>query len=149
MLEEVGKIIIMALGFGGFLLANYILDTKKTSKPLVCPLEGSCETVLQSEYSKILGIPVEILGVLYYGFITLFYFLLSFFPSVLPEQLYLIVVALTACAFLFSIYLTVVQSILIKHWCTWCLVSAFICSIIFILAIYIANTEIIELLRFA
>lgn len=142
-----GQIIIALLGFSGFLLANYIYDTKKSSSPLVCPLEGSCETVIYSDYSKILGIPVEILGTIYYGIITLSYFLFAFSPASMPEMSWYLILGLSLVAFLFSIYLTAVQAFLLKHWCTWCLISAGISTIIFIISYYLSSTRVLELMQ--
>lgn len=141
------EIVVALLGFSGFLLANYIRDTKKTSVPLVCPLEGSCETVVHSKYSNFLGIPVEMIGILYYGLITLVYFLLAFSPDILPDIFSYIIIGLSITAFLFSLYLTAIQSILLKHWCTWCLISAGICTAIFLLTSYISSSKILELIQ--
>jgi len=142
----IAEIIVSLLGFSGFLLANYIRDTKKNAAPLVCPLEGSCETVIYSKYSKIMNVPVELLGIFYYGLVTLSYFLFAFFPHVMPETVVYIVLALTLCAFLFSVYLTAIQAILLKHWCTWCLISAGICTVIFIIVFYFSSEKILEIL---
>ena len=43
--------------------------------------------------------------------------------------------ALTTAAFLFSLYLTFIQGFVLREWCEWCLVSAFLCAAIFILAL--------------
>ncbi len=143
----IAEVIVALLGFSGFLLANYIRDTKKNATPLVCPLEGSCETVIYSKYSKIMNVPVELLGVIYYGFITLVYFLFAFFPNVIPEEFSYVTLGLTVAAFLFSIYLTAVQSLLLKHWCTWCLISAGICTTIFLIVFYFSNEKILEIVQ--
>ncbi|HEY4490255.1 MAG TPA: vitamin K epoxide reductase family protein [Candidatus Paceibacterota bacterium] len=143
----IAQIIIVLLGFSGFLLANYIHDTKRTSTPLVCPLEGNCETVIHSDYSKFLGIPVEVLGVLYYSVITLAYFLFAFFPSSMPEVSLYFTLILSLIAILFSIYLTAIQAFILKHWCTWCLISAGISSVIFIISYYISSAKILELVQ--
>jgi uncharacterized membrane protein len=141
------EILIALLGFCGFLLANYIRDTKKGATPLVCPLEGSCETVIHSDYSKFLGIPVELIGIFYYGLVTLSYFLFAFFPTIMPSLTSYIILGITTVAFVFSLYLTAVQSLLIKHWCTWCLISAGICTVIFIIATYASSSRVLELIQ--
>jgi uncharacterized membrane protein len=125
-------LIIALLGLGGFYLAYYISHHKKRAT-LVCPLNGSCDTVVTSSYSKLFGIPVEILGMAYYGLIAISYGTLFFVPNEAPSILPPLAMALTAIAFCFSIYLTAVQALVLKHWCTWCLFSAGICTAIFVL----------------
>ena len=140
------ELFITIFAIAGFSLAYYIFRTKRTA-PLICPLEGSCEQVVTSRYSKFFGIPVEILGMAYYGSVALLYGSSLFFPSVLPGIASSIALALTVSAFLFSMYLTGIQAFVVKHWCTWCLFSAGICTIIFTLALYIANTKTLDILR--
>jgi uncharacterized membrane protein len=142
----VAKILIILFSFGGFGLAGYIRYTKKKAAPLVCPLEGSCDTVVHSDYSKIFGIPVELLGMAYYLLIALLYLAFSLFPFAVPAFLSYAVLGVTVSAFLFSLYLTAVQAFILKHWCTWCLISATICTAIFLLALYVADTKVLDLL---
>ena len=126
--------IIIFLAFAGFLIARYIRHHKKNVKEaLVCPLKANCDTVIHSDYSRFLGIPLEVLGMIYYGLLALSYGLLIVFPSFgIPLIVSGLMVA-SICAFLFSIYLTIVQAFVIKNWCTWCIISATICAAIFLI----------------
>ncbi len=139
---------ILALTFSaaGFTIAAYIHATKKADIPLVCPLEGSCERVVHSDYSKIFGLNVEILGMIYYSFIFVFYAFFVLLPSQMPYFGPYLIVGVCLCGFLFSMYLTSIQMFVIKHWCTWCLFSALMCTVIFILTLFIANTKVLDLL---
>src|SRR3989344_4608754 len=123
--------IIIFLAFIGFLIATYIRHHKKNVKEaLICPLKANCDTVIHSDYSRFLGIPLEVLGMIYYGLLALSYGLLIVFPSFgIPLIVSGLMVA-SICAFLFSIYLTIVQAFVIKNWCTWCIISATICAAI-------------------
>lgn len=127
------RIAIALLGLAGFFVAKHIHGEKKAKRPLVCPMHFECDAVVHSDYSKILGVPVEILGMIYYACVFGGYVLLSFMPVALPPALNLILVLVSIGAFLFSVYLTVVQSFVLKKFCSWCLVSACICVLIFIL----------------
>lgn len=128
-------VIIIFLGFGGFLIASYIRHHKKNvQEALICPLKANCDSVIHSDYSKFLGIPVENLGVTYYVFVAIGYGLLIIFPNL---ELPLVASGLmfaTVCAFAFSVYLTLIQAFALRNWCTWCLISAGICVAIFALA---------------
>ena len=64
-------LIVMALG--GFFLAIFIFTSKRKAKPIACPMDGHCDVVVRSEFSKFSGIPIEILGILYYATIVLAY----------------------------------------------------------------------------
>ena len=68
---------IIFFAFFGFLLAYY-LHHKKVEKAevFVCPLRGSCSEVIESRYSKFFGVPVELLGMIYYAVIAVGYGLL-------------------------------------------------------------------------
>lgn len=68
------KLAIFALGVCGFLVARHIYKHKKPNQtPLVCPLKFDCDTVVHSDYSKVFGIPVEILGMIYYALLSVAY----------------------------------------------------------------------------
>jgi len=115
----------------GFFLSLYIRNKKAGKQTLVCPLRASCDDVIHSEYSRFFGVPVELMGLVYYALVALVYVGLQFQPGLIPDQAILWVLGLTATALLFSLYLTVIQAIVLKQWCSWCLVSAGLCAAIF------------------
>ncbi len=137
---------LFALGFAGFLVARHIYEEKKAERPLVCPIKFDCNTVVHSDYSLFLGVKVEILGMLYYAFVTLSYLLFLFAPNTLPNVLLGMMVVFSLVGFLFSIYLVFIQIFVIKKMCSWCIVSAFICILIFSLTILSYNfVDIVQL----
>lgn len=124
------------LGLSGFLLAWHILKSKnRPHQPLVCPLSGQCATVVHSSYSKLVGLPLEIWGLGYYGLVTASYGVKLIKPDTLDQDFSLLIILLSTIAFLFSLYLTFIQMYRLHAWCTWCLCSAFLCSLIFALTI--------------
>src|SRR3989338_4934394 len=127
-------VLIIFLAFVGFLIARYIRHHKKNvQEALICPLKANCDTVIHSDYSVILGIPLEILGMTYYGLLAISYGLLIILPIFGQPLIVSGLLLATVCAFAFSIYLTLVQAFVIKNWCTWCLISATICATIFVI----------------
>jgi uncharacterized membrane protein len=124
-------ILLISYAFGGFLIAYYIHNKKKTGAPLVCPLRAKCHVVIHSEYSKFLNIPIEWMGMGYYLMLALAYLLLFLFPSLGHPTVFFALVFMTTCAFTFSLYLTCVQIFAIKQFCSWCLLSALLCFMIF------------------
>lgn len=117
----------------GCLISVHIYREKKKDVPMVCPLNFHCDTVVYSKYSKFFGIPVEVIGICYYAVVAISYTLFLFWPSVVNPVFTLVVLFATISAFLFSIYLTFVQVFRIKELCSWCLTSASICTVIFLL----------------
>jgi len=136
------NITIALLALAGFILAYYIHSTKEAPETLVCPLNGSCEEVITSKFSKVLGVPVEIGGMLYYAITFVAYAMFAFVPDFLPILGGSIMLAVACSAFIFSVYLTSVQAFKLKVWCTWCLCSAGISTLIFIFAFYGTRTEV-------
>ena len=131
------SVILIFLAFIGFAIAFYIRHHKKNIKEaLVCPLKANCDTVIHSDYSKFLGIPVELLGLIYYGLVAISYGLFVVLPETATSLTIFMIHLASVLAFLFSIYLALVQAFALKNWCTWCLISATISASIFIISFY-------------
>ncbi len=135
-----------AIAFGGLCLSGYIWSTKKKNEVLVCPLDGSCDAVVQSQYSKFIGVPVEIMGILYYGVTTAFYLLV--FLGLLPYTPFisLLAVLMGVSGGLFSIYLVSIQAFVLRQWCTWCVGSAFISFLIAIFSVFASSLGFVPVL---
>ena len=132
------RVLIFVLGLCGFAVARHIYKHKDNEKdPLICPAKFDCHGVTHSNYSRFFGMPVEILGIIYYGLVSLFYFLFIFFQGIVPDALSDFMVFISLAAFIFSIYLICVQIFILKKGCSWCFVSAFISVLIFILTRFI------------
>ncbi len=119
----------LIFGFLGFLDATYltILHYKNAFPP--CTVTRGCETVLTSQYSVILGVPISLLG-------SLFYLLVMFFALVLlldKRKIFGRGLFLTAFFGLFvSAVLFFVQFFILKAFCQYCLLSEVISIAIFV-----------------
>ncbi|MDO8564674.1 MAG: vitamin K epoxide reductase family protein [bacterium] len=122
---------IILCSFGGLCLAAFIYFKKRQPKPLVCPIGHSCDPVVHSDYSRFMTVPVEILGIGYYAIIAAAYAATVAIPALHSGVLGTSLLGLSAVALLFSLYLTAIQAFVLKEWCTWCLISAGLCAIIF------------------
>ncbi len=125
-------LLIIFVAFGGFLIAFYIRHKKRNKEVLVCPLESNCENVVHSQYSKLWGIPLEVLGLCYYAVVAVAHALFLIYPAFNHGQAVIVVMGVTAVAILFSLYLTFIQASRLREWCTWCLLSALFCAVIFL-----------------
>lgn len=126
----------LVFGIAGFMLATYIYLKKQRAQPLVCPLNGECDLVTQSEYSKFLGVAVEKMGMAYYTLVISIYALHGFLPGFVPDKVMFLMTGVTIGAFIFSVYLIFIQAFVLKKWCTWCIFSACFTTFIFITAVY-------------
>ncbi len=136
----------LVLGLMGFGIAQHIYGKKRSGKTLVCPLRSNCNLVINSDYSKFFGIPVEILGMVYYGTVVVYHLAHILFPEILGSSVILAALAFSTIAFLFSMYLTAVQAFILKQWCAWCLTSAGLSLSIFLLTIFATPIPIAVLL---
>ena len=116
----------------GFAITSMIHHKKKHGHALVCPLGSDCNSVVYSSYSKFFGIDVVTIGLFYYGFIAVFYTTINFLGSFLPDYVFLVGFLLSVGAVIFSIYLLIVQFLVMKEWCFWCLASALATLVILI-----------------
>lgn len=136
-----------AAGIAGLGISIYINRMKAKKETFVCPAGFNCDTVVYSKYSKFLGIPVENIGSAYYLIVFLSYASFLFFPDWKSEAFSFFVISLTTVAFIFSVYLLYVQSVVLRQWCTWCLMSSALCTIIFISVWLSSDLDIIGFLN--
>ncbi len=120
---------------GGLGVALYIYHTKRQGKQLVCPVGSDCNVVITSRYSKFFGVSLEYWGMFYYAIIIVAYVVLIFAPHLFSEIFLSGLIMLTATAFLFSLYLLFAQAFLLRQWCIWCLLSATLSIMIFIVSL--------------
>lgn len=127
------KLILYAavVGFLGFLDATYltILHYKQTIPP--CTI-GNCETVLNSQFSTVFGIPLALLGSGFYlSVIILSLLILTGSKKIFLNLFYI----LAFWGFIFSLLLIGVQAFILNAFCQYCLISAATSTGVFILAI--------------
>ena len=96
----------------GIGLSLYLTYVKLSANPTACVFL-ECEKVSQSPYAQFLGIPVALLGVIYY----LALFLL------ITKNLQKYMIGWLAWGIAFSTYLTYLELFVIKAVCGWCVVS--------------------------
>jgi uncharacterized membrane protein len=117
----------VVLAVAGIAVAGYLLWARETGSALVCPT-GGCETLQDSAYAELFGIPVALLGVV--GYMLLLVTALARGEAARSLQT---VVALAAAVF--GGYLLYVQIEVIGAVCQWCLASDAIITGITMLAL--------------
>lgn len=141
-------LIAIFLSFSGFLLAGMIYHKKRKGEVLVCPIgKNTCDTVIHSDYSKVFGVEVTVLGMVYYGLSAFFYAAIISFPWIGTPSLHFVAFLVTLFAIIFTGYLIIVQAVVLRQWCTWCLGSALISTLLFIISAYTVSADIIPILQ--
>src|SRR5919109_76179 len=94
---------------------------------------GSCETVQLSRWATLLGLPVAVWGVGYYALIFALT-LAAIQPRFADSRgLALALVLLTGWGLLFSAWLTYLELFVINAICQWCVVSAVLATVLFVI----------------
>lgn len=119
----------------GLGVATNIWYTKSHHGTLVCPTGSDCNAVITSRYSKFFGIPLEYLGMAYFGLIFISYISLIFLPFTFSPKAIIALTLLSTAAAFFSIYLLFVQAVLLKQWCIWCVLASMLSLVIFFISL--------------
>jgi uncharacterized membrane protein len=123
--------VLLTLTLIGVGVASYLTYIHYAGiKPLCGKGGGGCEIVQTSEYSKLAGVPVALIGLI--GYLTILASLLV--PE--SENSRLATVVFTVIGFGFSAYLTYREVFSIHHICEWCLSSFVIIFVLMCLAIW-------------
>jgi len=125
------SIILAVLGAAD---AIYLLVLKITQNELMCVGNHGCITVNNSIYSEIYGIPVSIFGLAGYLAI-LAVLLLEPRWKTATENGPLAIFGMGLVGFLFSVYLTYIEAFVLFTYCPFCVISAILMTILFVLAI--------------
>jgi uncharacterized membrane protein len=124
----------LVLAFIGMLDSVYLLIYKISKNNAMCLGNGDCSTVNASRYSEIYGIPVSLLGILAYLAITALLFL-ELRKIISRENSTLLVFGLSLVGVIFSAYLTYVEFYVIHAVCPFCIISAIVIALIFVISI--------------
>ncbi|MDO9122745.1 MAG: vitamin K epoxide reductase family protein [Anaerolineaceae bacterium] len=131
------KITIIAIvaSIIGFIDSAYLTIIKFTNSPIYCtPGLGNCESVQNSQWSTIWGIPIALLGALAYLFLIFCFVFEQSIPDLKRYSDYL-VFGTSFFGFLYSLYLTYLELFVLQAICQWCILSAICMTVVFITTI--------------
>jgi uncharacterized membrane protein len=121
--------IALALAILGIAVAAYLTYIHYAHVNPICNIAHGCETVQKSEWSKLMGIPVAVLGLGGY--------LVIFAALVVDGEYGRLTAALFSLAgFGFSMYLTYREIFTIEAICQWCVASAVILTLLAIVSVW-------------
>jgi uncharacterized membrane protein len=126
---------IALLALVGFFVALYLwLHALGIGGALKCGT-GGCETVQTSRWAVLLGVPVAFYGVVGY-FAMLVVAILALRPAALAQRQWsLVLVGLATVGVVFTAYLTYVELFVLHAICRWCVGSAVIITLTWIIAL--------------
>jgi len=121
------------LSLAGFFVSLYLYLYKNGRIGTLACGTGGCETVQTSPFSRFLGLEVALYGVV--GYLVLLVLSMDTLrrpAAAISSRLLLI---LSGAGLAFTIYLTYLELFVIKAICRWCVGSAVIITLIFIVAL--------------
>ena len=125
---------IVGLAFIGFFDATYLTVKHFTGGPLPCYIFSDCDVVTTSRYATVLNIPVALFGSIYYlllvGLGILFIDRIKLFSLITIRRL-------APLGFISSLVLMYLQFFTLRSLCFYCVLSAAVCTIIFILSFFL------------
>jgi uncharacterized membrane protein len=117
------------LALAGAAIAGYLTWAHYAHETVACPIGGGgCETVQESRYAELAGIPVALLGLALYLVVL---GLLAWDGPPAPS----IVAALTLAGLAFALYLLVVQLAVIDAICAWCVANDVVIALLALTAV--------------
>jgi uncharacterized membrane protein len=126
--EEAIRAAIAVLALAGLGVATYLTVVRAQGHSPTCVIGGGCETVQKSEYSELAGVPVAWLGIAAYLSLLL--------AALLPGQPGRALGLFTGLVGVgFSAWLTYAELVIIDAVCAWCVTSAIIITLAFILTV--------------
>jgi uncharacterized membrane protein len=129
---------LAALAYAGFVLSAYLTIVHFRGYVSPCYVVQGCETVQTSKYSVILGVPVALAGAVYFG--LLFYLTVGLLRS---SALWLVRAfkVLSFLGALAAIPLFLLQAIVLKAFCSYCLATEVLMLAIWVLGFLLAAPE--------
>ncbi len=120
---------MMAVSLLGFLDATYLTMKHYLGTALTCVVFEGCDVVTTSAYSMILGVPVALLGAIYY--LSMFLFVAYYLDS---QKLRILSFAayVTTSGFLVSLVFMYIQIFVLKALCIYCIFSATTSTVLFL-----------------
>jgi uncharacterized membrane protein len=117
----------------GFLDATYLTIKYYQDVAPTCSLIKGCEEVTTSRYATIEGIPVALLGAIYY--LSIFLLTVAYLDTK-RERIFNFAARSTSIGFLASLWFVYLQLFVIKAICIYCMVSAATSTVLFGLGIF-------------
>lgn len=120
----------MGLALAGAGVAGYLTWSKLRGEGLLCIGFRGCDLVNNSPYAELLGVPVAAWGL--GAYLALFLLGLPLWESRDAVRPWVVALsfALALGGWLFSMYLTAIEAFVLRAWCSWCVTSAVLITLL-------------------
>ena len=126
---------LAVLATAGMGIAAYLTYSRYADQPIACGGLSGCEAVQNSEYSKVVGIPVAVLGMLFCAvLLALVMARLARLPLT-EEWAPVAAFSMTLTGVAFAAYLTYIELFVVENVCLWCASFAVIITIAWLITI--------------
>ena len=116
MSDRLLRVALIAVSVLGITVAAYLTYVHYKPEALICTDSGGCETVQDSSYAVLAGIPVAVLGLAFW----IAALVLTVWNSELARTL---TAALSITGLAFAAYLVILQLFVIDAICIWCMAN--------------------------
>jgi uncharacterized membrane protein len=123
------------LAMAGMGVAAYLTYSHYANQPIACAGLHGCQAVENSEYSKLVGIPVAVLGMLFCaGLLALVVARLVRLPLT-EEWASVAAFSMTLTGVAFAAYLTYIELFVVEDVCIWCASFATIITVAWLITV--------------
>jgi uncharacterized membrane protein len=126
--------VMIALTLIGIADAAYVARGNYTGAPLWCPILDGCNTVSNSPYSRVFGVPMSYFGFIYYVFMFGLAARLAYEPA--SKSLRFRVVLYAGLGAVSSVYFIYLQLGFIQAICSYCIISAIVSFLLLLAALW-------------
>jgi uncharacterized membrane protein len=126
--------VMLALTLIGISDAMYVAYGSYSGTQLWCPILDGCNTVVNSPYSRVLGMPMSYFGFIYYLFMFGLAARLAYEPA--SKSLRFRMVLYAALGAVSSAYFIYLQLGLIQAICSYCIISAIVSFLLLLAAVW-------------
>lgn len=127
--------LVPILAILGIVIAGYLTYVEIGGVEAVCGPVGDCNTVQQSEYARVAGIPIGLIGLAGYVAILGAWILQRRPPTRRADLARVFMAIVTVVGVVFSAWLTFLEPFVIHATCAWCLGSAVVTGLLMWLAV--------------
>ena len=120
-MNSVWRGIYFTLALVGFSDAVYLTIKHFYQADAGCLLSEGCDAVLKSEFSSFMGIPLAYMELVYYLLIVIG---ITAYHQTRKSDILKGLFLLNLSGFAFSLWLVYLQAFVLNAYCTWCLISA-------------------------
>jgi len=124
-------LVIAGLALVGLALASYLTYLHYSRAQVTfCQVGSGCDTVRESEYVTLMGVPVALIGIV--GYLAIVGVAIAPFNNRMKKAS---LAVLATIGFVFSAYLTYLELFVIRAICAYCVASAGVMTVVFLLSV--------------